>query len=113
MPSRHQRRNWLADPLTPDLLARGLTKGDSFDNIYDYEAGLGGKIFRDKLWWFSAARKNAVDTLVADTFNPDGSLGVNAQYMKNASSRLTAQVSRAPSNQPCTTAASGSTSARP
>ena len=83
---------WQATPLTPDLLARGLTKGDSFDNIYDYEAGVGGKIIRDRLWWFSAARKNAVNTLVADTFNEDGSQGENAQYVKNTSLRLTSQV---------------------
>ena len=34
-----------------------------------------------------------MNTLVADTFNPDGSQGVNPQYVKNASLRLTAQVS--------------------
>jgi hypothetical protein len=85
--------NWQASPLTPELVARGLTRGDSFDNIYDYEAGLGGRIVRDKLWWFSAARKNAVNTFVADTFNPDGSQGLNPQYVKNVSLRLTAQLS--------------------
>jgi hypothetical protein len=85
--------NWQATPLTPDLVARGLTRGDSFDDIYDYEAGIGGKVVRDKFWWFAAARKNAVNTFVADTFNPDGSQGENAQYVKNSSLRLTAQVS--------------------
>jgi hypothetical protein len=84
--------NWQADALTPDLVARGLTRGDSFDKIYDYEAGVGGKLVKDKLWWFLAARKNDVDTLVADTFNPDGTQGVNPQYIKNSSLRLTAQL---------------------
>jgi hypothetical protein len=49
-------------------------------------------VIRDKLWWFAAARKNEVDTLVADTFNPDGSQGINPQYIKNTSLRLTAQL---------------------
>ncbi|HEY2163285.1 MAG TPA: TonB-dependent receptor, partial [Gemmatimonadaceae bacterium] len=89
--------NWQATPLTPELVARGLTKGDSFDSIYDYEFGAGGRIVRDKLWWFAAARKNSVNTFVADTFNADGSQGENPQYVKNASARLTAQVS--PKNQ--------------
>lgn len=84
--------NWQANALSPDLVARGLTKGDSFDKIYDYEAGLGGKIVKDRLWWFAAARRNEVDTLVADTFNPDGSQGINPQYVKNSSLRLTGQL---------------------
>ncbi|MCU1385297.1 MAG: Outer rane receptor for ferrienterochelin and colicin [Acidobacteria bacterium] len=83
---------WQANALSPDLVARGLTKGDSFDKIYDYEAGLGGKIIKDRLWWFAAARKNEVDTLVADTFNPDGTQGVNPQYVKNSSLRLSGQL---------------------
>jgi carboxypeptidase family protein/TonB-dependent receptor-like protein len=83
---------WQATPLTSALLARGLSKGDSFDNIYDYEFGVGGKIVKDRLWWFAAARKNAVNTFVADTFNPDGSQGENPQYIKNSSVRLTSQL---------------------
>ena len=31
--------------------------GNSFDSIYDFEAGAGGKFVRDRLWWFAAARK--------------------------------------------------------
>jgi hypothetical protein len=83
---------WEATSLSPSLVARGLTQGDSFDNIYDYEAGAGGKILKDKLWWFAAARKNAVNMLIADTFNPDGSQGENPQYVKNSSVRLTGQI---------------------
>ena len=84
--------NWQAASITPDLIARGLTKGDSLDGLYDVEGGAGGKIIHDKLWWFAAARKISANTAIADTFYPDGSQGVSDQYVENGSIRLTSQL---------------------
>jgi hypothetical protein len=81
--------NWQADPLTDDLVKRGLTRGNAFDSIYDFEAGVGGKFVKDKLWWFGAARKQGNNVIVADTFYKDGTQGINEQYIKNVSARLT------------------------
>ena len=86
--------NWQADPLTADLVARGLTRGNSFDSIYDFEAGAGGKFVRDRLWWFAAARKQGNNVAVADTFYKDGSQGINEQYIKNVSLRMTWQINQ-------------------
>lgn len=85
---------WQASAVTPELAARGLKQGDSFANLYTFEAGLGGKFVKDKLWWFAAARKQASNVKVADTFYPDGRQGVNEQYIKNVSLRLTWQINQ-------------------
>ena len=86
--------DWQAAAVTKELEARGLKQGDSFASLYTFEAGVGGKFVKDRFWWFGAARKQASNTNVADTFNPDGSQGVNEQYIKNVSLRLTFQVNQ-------------------
>ena len=88
---------WQPSALTPELVARGLTQGNKIDNLATYETGMGGKILQDKLWWFAAARNQAFNSFVADTFYPDGSQGYTNEYTRNVSLRLTAQVS--PRNQ--------------
>jgi hypothetical protein len=84
--------DWQAAAVTPELAARGLKEGDSFDSLYTFETGFGGKFIKDRLWWFGGARKQASNVKVADTFYPDGRQGVNEQYIKNVSLRLTWQV---------------------
>ena len=86
------RHTWQAASITPDLIARGLTKGDGLDGLYDLEGGVGGKIVRDKLWWFAAVREISANSAVADTFNPDGSQAIQDQHVDNASIRLTSQI---------------------
>ena len=86
------RHNWQAANITPELIARGLTKGDGLDGLYDLEGGVGGKIIKDKLWWFAAAREISANSAVADAFNPDGSQAVQDQHVDNASIRLMSQI---------------------
>jgi hypothetical protein len=88
---------WQPSALTDELVARGLRQGNKIDNLATYETGMGGKIIQDKLWWFAAARNQAFNSLVADTFYPDGRQGYTNEYTRNFSLRLTAQVS--PRNQ--------------
>ena len=42
--------------LTDTLRARGLTRANSLERIYDAGIGIGGPIVRDKLWFFTAHR---------------------------------------------------------
>ena len=84
--------NWQAEAITPELAARGLTKGDSFDNLYTYEAGFGGKFIKDKLWWFGNLRHQQNNVAIADTFYKDGSQGISDQYIQNVGLRVTYQL---------------------
>jgi Carboxypeptidase regulatory-like domain/TonB-dependent Receptor Plug Domain len=86
--------SWQSDNLSDDLIRRGLTAGNRIDNVYTFEGGFGGRIIRDKLWFFAAARKQSVNEFVADAFYPDGSQGINDQYVKNIGARLTWQINQ-------------------
>jgi hypothetical protein len=46
-----------SDNLTDDLRARGLTAAPSVRRYYDVGGGIGGPIKRNKLWFFSATRR--------------------------------------------------------
>jgi carboxypeptidase family protein/TonB-dependent receptor-like protein len=88
---------WVSDNLTQDLINRGLTVPNKLSSAYDYEGGIGGKIVRDKLWFFGAARFISQNNYVADTFSPDGSQGIDDQWIRSGQLRLTWQAS--PRNQ--------------
>src|SRR5262245_31912158 len=85
-------RKWQANAITPELAARGLTQGDSFDSLYTYETGFGGKFIKDKLWWFGNLRHQQNNVAVADTFYKDGRQGINEQYIQNVGLRITWQI---------------------
>ena len=55
--------------------AIGITSGDALDNQYDVSGELGGRIIRNKLWFYSAARKRHAAYDVLNVFQPDGSPG--------------------------------------
>jgi len=86
--------SWQSDNVTSDLVARGLQGGNKIDHIYTFEGGQGGRIVRDKLWFFSTARRQSVDEFVAGMFYADGRQGVNDQYVENYGTRLTFQLTQ-------------------
>ena len=45
-----------SDNLTPELVARGVTRTNSVGHIYDAGFGIGGPIAKDKVWFYAAAR---------------------------------------------------------
>jgi hypothetical protein len=89
--------SWQSSNLTQDLISRGLSLPNRLSSSYDVEGGVGGKIVRDKLWFFGAGRRISVNNFVADTFYPDRSQGVDDQFIDSAQLRLTWQAS--PRNQ--------------
>jgi len=85
--------SWQSSNLTDRHKARGLSAGNAIDRIVDYTASIGGPIKKDKLWFFSSARYFSVNNFIANTFFDDGSQGIDDQFIKNAMTRLTWQVS--------------------
>jgi hypothetical protein len=103
--------SWQGNNLTQDLIARGLSRVDKIDKIYDFNVSEGGPIQHDKLWFFTSARKWAVNSPVADVFyTPVGSnyptayqqcksgaisceQAIDDQQIKSAMLRLTYQIS--------------------
>jgi hypothetical protein len=89
--------SWQADPLTDDLVSRGLTQGPSLDGLNNVEGGLGGPILRDRLWFFASARRMVADRVIPNASYRDGTPGVALDKVTNQSLRLTWQVN--PRNQ--------------
>ncbi|HEY5617397.1 MAG TPA: carboxypeptidase regulatory-like domain-containing protein [Vicinamibacterales bacterium] len=58
-----------------ELEAIGITSGDRLDSQSDLGGELGGRIIRDRVWFYSAARRRRAAYDVLQTFQPDGSPG--------------------------------------
>jgi len=58
-----------------ELRAIGITSGDRLNEQYDVNGDLGGRIIRDRLWFYTAARQRRAAYDVLNTFKPDGSPG--------------------------------------
>ena len=56
-----------------DLLAQGVRGSAKLHNLWDVSAGLGGRIVRDKLWFYAAYHNQGFDRDVLDAFYSDGS----------------------------------------
>jgi hypothetical protein len=102
---------WQSNNLTQSLQDRGLSVPDKISKIYDFNASFGGPIRKDRLWFFTTARRWGVDAPIADTYyTPTGSSysstyplctskalqceqGIDDQHIKSALVRLTWQVS--------------------
>jgi hypothetical protein len=84
---------WQSSNLTNRHREKGLTAGNAIDRIIDYTFSIGGPIKRDKLWIFGSARYYSVNNFIANTFFDDGSQGIDDQFIKSATARLTWQVS--------------------
>ena len=93
--------SWQANNLDSDLMGRGVDTVDALSNYYDFNPSIGGPIIRDKLWYFGGYRDLSVDALKLERFQANawtpselvGRQGVQAQYLKTAYLRLTAQAS--------------------
>ena len=79
--------------LSDELRAAGLTSTDKIDKLWDSNFSQGGRIIRDKLWFFSSVRNFGIHAPVAETFYADGTQGISDEDQQNYMSRLTWQIS--------------------
>ncbi len=61
-----------ADNIDDALRAQGIAAGGSIANRYSISADLGGRIIRDKLWFYTAWRRQVDDQSPLATYMPDG-----------------------------------------
>jgi len=69
-----------SDNLTPALRQRGITRGNPVNNRTDASGELGGRIVRDKLWFYYSTRRREEQVGVLNVFKPDGTPGENDQF---------------------------------
>ena len=56
------------------LRAQGVETGNALVKRYDFGGELGGRLIRNKLWFYGAARKRYNESEAVNAFKPDGSL---------------------------------------
>ncbi|HKB12288.1 MAG TPA: carboxypeptidase regulatory-like domain-containing protein, partial [Vicinamibacterales bacterium] len=59
-----------AEPLTQDLIDKGLQAGNSLEKIHDLNISAGGPIKANRLWFFGSMRHWGVDQTLANSFYP-------------------------------------------
>src|SRR5262245_6692821 len=98
---------WQSDNLDDDLIRLGLNNVDKINKIWDFNFGIGGPIFKDKLWFYGSLRHWGVHSPNSGTYEvPAGAnvfqcstgaiscpQGVDDQQIKSAVLRLTWQAS--------------------
>ena len=84
--------HFVGNNISPALIARGVTGQSAVNELQDFDGGVGGRIIKDKLWFFLSGRKQLSKIQSAGSFNPDGSPGIEDSYIWNGTIRLTYQV---------------------
>src|SRR5215510_8525227 len=79
--------------LSDDLKKAGLTSVDKIDKLWDSNISQGGRLVRDKVWFFGSFRNFGIWAPVAETFYADGRQGISDEDQQNYTGRLTWQMS--------------------
>ncbi len=80
--------------LTSGLRALGLTAQNKIDTVYDLNAGLGGPIIKDRLWFYASFRRWGANNFLANTFTPQGTQALDDNRLTDLALRFTYQVSK-------------------
>ena len=70
----------------------GVTQVPHVERIYDFNAAVGGPIFRDKLWFYGSARRNIINNQTLNSTNRDGTPGIDDNSLTSALLRMTYQM---------------------
>ena len=91
-----------SDNLTDTLRKQGITEGNPLKQYYDFNADLGGRLIRDKLWFYAGARRQRIRTGLigySRTAGPDRMYGTAddepGEYdvgLTNVTTKLTSQI---------------------
>jgi Carboxypeptidase regulatory-like domain len=85
--------DWQSDNVSSDLIAKGFTGATKIVHIEDFNLSGGGPIKKDKVWFFASGRYQSTNDQIANAFYSDGRPGVQDQYIKSISLRVTWQMS--------------------
>jgi hypothetical protein len=58
----YESPDFQSNNVTDELTAQGITEGNPLKEYYDVNADLGGRLIRDKLWFYAGGRKQRIKT---------------------------------------------------
>lgn len=70
--------DWQSDNLDDALLAQGVSSGNPTKVRYDRSGDIGGKIIRDKLWYYTGLRRRYDIREIAGTYRTNGEAAVDS-----------------------------------
>jgi hypothetical protein len=85
-------KNFQGNNIDEELRAIGITSGDGLENRYDLSGEFGGRLVRDKLWFYGSGRKRYEEQSVLGATKPDGSPAHNMFTQHLNSEKLSYQV---------------------
>ena len=80
------------DNIDDELRAQGITSGNPIAVRWDRSAELGGRVVRNKLWFYVQARARRDDRVSLGGFNPDGSPSISKQIQKFSTIKVSNQI---------------------
>jgi hypothetical protein len=81
-----------SDNITPELAAQGITRGQPLVHLYDVSGDLGGRIVRDKLWFYGAGRYRENIRQVLGAVKTDGSPGTSDEGQRHFTGKVSYQM---------------------
>src|SRR5262245_37900620 len=88
----HDDWNLQADNVNDYLRGRGLGTGARINHLYDYNGAMGGPVMKDRLWYYGSARRQGTFIQVPNTFENDGSPGIEDAWINSFALRGTWQM---------------------
>jgi hypothetical protein len=85
------------DNLDDALRAQGISSTGGIQRRYDVGGDLGGRLVRDKLWFYVESRRTSQVARTVECFKPDGTACSNLQLQKLFTEKLSYQIN--PSNR--------------
>jgi len=90
-------KSWQNNNISPELAAIGITLGNAIKSQYDVSGDLGGRIIRNKLWFYGALHKRSLEQEVLNAFKADGSPATDLTSHRWRTGKVSFQAS--PSNR--------------
>ena len=82
------------DNINSTLAAQGINAGNPIEQRRDVSADLGGRIIRDKLWFYYATRRRDEVDDILNAFKPDGSPSTQNQLQGFSTEKVSYQMSK-------------------
>ncbi len=87
-------RDLQSNNVTDELRARGLASGNPLDQRWDVSGDLGGRILRDRVWFYYSTRARKQVDQVLNAFKPDGTAATTSRGQTFSTEKVSYQLNR-------------------
>ena len=84
-------KNFQSNNIDEELAALGFTIGNALKTQYDLSGDLGGRLIRNKLWFYGGVRKRYNEKEVLNAFLPDGSPALDQTKLQWRTAKISYQ----------------------